>query len=119
MYQNNIVQRTFLFGVNIVRLSQSIPKTAAGLALSNQIVRSGTSVGANVEEAQDGLSKKDFIHSMNIALKEARETNYWLRILSESNVINSQENERILNESVEIIKILTAIVKKSKENGSH
>ena len=114
--QKDIIERTFKFGVRIVALVNIIPKTPAGYALSRQIVRSGTSVGANIEEAQDGLTKKDFTHSMNIALKEARETKYWLRIILESGLIIPKKLDYLLDENTQIVKILTAIVKNSRKS---
>jgi len=72
----DIRDRTFRFGVRIVKLSGRLPRTAAGFKLADQVIRSGTSVGANVEEADAVESKKDFIHKMKIALKEAQETRY-------------------------------------------
>ena len=112
--KKDIVERSFKFGVEIVKMVNQLPKSPAGYAIANQIVRSGTSVGANIEEAQDGLSKKDFIHSMNIALKEARETFYWLNILTESYLINKPSIEKIVDENIQLIKILTTIVKKAR-----
>ncbi len=112
--KKDISERTLKFGLRIINLVLSLPKNSVGNALGNQIVRSGTSVGANIEEAQDALSKKDFIHSMTISLKEARETNYWLKMISESGLVSKGRLESILKENIEIIKILTVIVKKSK-----
>ena len=112
--QKDICERTLNFGVRIINLVNSLPKTPAGIALSNQIVRSGTSIGANIEEAQDALSKKDFIHSMTISLKEARETNYWLKIILKSGLISESRLRNITDENIELIKILTTIVKKAK-----
>lgn len=114
MVKKDIIQRSFIFGVEVVKLSQTFPRNAAGFALSSQIVRSSTSIGANIEEAQDGLSKKDFIHSMNIALKEARETYYWLRIAVESGFVSDLYKEKLLSENLELVKILTSIVKNAK-----
>ena len=85
--------------------------------LSKQVVRSGTSIGANVEEAIAGQSRKDFISKMAISSKEARETNYWLRLLRDSQLCKDIDYTNLINESEEIIKILTSIVKTSqKEN---
>lgn len=83
-----------------------------GRAISNQIIRSGTSVGANVEEAQNSASKKEFIHGMTIALKEARETYYWLRLIEKSDILTGLAD--LTKENLEIIKILTSSVKKAK-----
>jgi len=83
--------------------------------LSKQLLRSGTSVGANVEEAQAGQSKADFISKMSIALKEARETNYWLRFIEASEMVKSEKIAEIKKESEEIKKILAAIIVSSKK----
>ena len=79
--------------------------------LSKQIMRSGTSIGANTEEASAAQSRKDFISKMSIASKEARETNYWLRLLRDSDLCDDIDYRKLIDESKEIIRILTAIVK--------
>ena len=84
--------------------------------VSRQLLRSGTSIGANVEEATAAQSKKDFISKMSIASKEARETRYWLRLLKDSNICSRINYIEAINESDELIKILTAIVKTSQKN---
>ena len=83
--------------------------------ISKQLLRSGTSIGANIEEATAAQSKKDFLHKMSIASKEARETSYWLRLLKDSNLINFSIDE-YLNEINQMIKIITKIVKTTSEN---
>ena len=112
--RKDICERTFKFGVAVIKISNSLPKTPASFAIANQLVRSGTSVGANVEEAQDGLTKKEFIKSMSIALKEAREARFWLRISIESGLLLKGVVKPVLDESEELVKILVTIVKKSK-----
>jgi len=82
--------------------------------MANQLLRSGTSIGANVEEAQAGQSKADFIAKMSIARKEARETYYWIRLLKKSEIITESQLSGILKEADVIIRILTAIVKTSQ-----
>jgi four helix bundle protein len=77
----DIKERTFLFGVRVVKLVGQLPRNVAGIEVGKQLVRAGTSVGANVEEAQSGESKRDFVHKIGIAAKEAREARYWLRIV--------------------------------------
>ena len=84
--------------------------------LSNQLLRSGTSVGANVEEAQGSQSKADFTAKMYIACKEARETNYWLRLLIATEALPEQRLSALTDESNQLIAILTAIVKKSRKS---
>ncbi|MBI2196934.1 four helix bundle protein [Candidatus Daviesbacteria bacterium] len=96
----------------------SLPKTPAGYALASQVVRSGTSIGANLQEAQSAASRKDFIHLVNISLKEARETYYWLTILSRSQLIPSKKLGLLLKENDEIIRILVTILKKSRNNSA-
>jgi len=84
--------------------------------MSNQLIRSGTSIGANLEEAQAGQSKADFIHKNMIALKEARETHYWLRLLIAAEILPKSQIESLTLESEEIMKIIGAIVTKAKMN---
>lgn len=114
--KRDIAERTFKFGVAIIKIANSLPKTPIGHTIARQLVRSGTSVGANVEEAQDGLTKKEFIRSMSIALREARETRFWLRMTIESRLSPKDKISPVLNETEELVKILVAIVKKSKTN---
>lgn len=114
----HIKDRTFNFSLRVVKMVRSVPKDPAGYALASQVIRSGTSIGANIEEAQSAFSKKDFIHSMQIALKEARETFYWMRILTKSDILSMNKTSLLLKENEEIIKILTSIVKHAKVNNS-
>ena len=92
------------------------PNTNEGYILGRQLLRSGTAIGANVEEAIGAFSKNDFIYKMSIALKEARESNYWLRLVRDSEIIKIQL-EKYIEQSEELRKILIAIVKKSR--GDH
>ena len=85
-----------------------------GEVLSRQLLRSGTSIGANLEEAMAGQSKADFVSKCNIALKEARETHYWLRLFKENKVVSAERLSELTKESNELIAILTTIVKKSR-----
>ena len=87
--------------------------------LSKQIVRSGTSIGANVEEASAAQSRKDFISKMSIASKEARETNYWLRLLRDSKLCKNVDTRDLIERSEEIIRILTAIIKTTQKSIKH
>jgi four helix bundle protein len=114
MYNFSIPERTFKFGVRIVNLVSGLPKNSAGFAISNQLIRSGTSIGANVEEAQNAGSRKEFIRSITIALKEARETLYWLKLIAESKII-TLDLSAVASENLEIIKILTSSIKSAKK----
>lgn len=84
--------------------------------LANQLLRAGTSIGANVEEAQGGQSRADFIAKSYIACKEARETHYWLRLLAASNVVTSEQITELTDEANQLVAILTSIVKKARAN---
>src|SRR3989344_6570042 len=112
----NITSRSTRFAVSIIKLANLLPRTPAGFAIASQIVRSGTSIGANIQEAQSASSKKDFIHCMIISLKEARETFYWLLIIEKSHLITANKLTFLLKEIDEIIRILVTIIKKSKKN---
>ena len=114
--KKDILERTYKFALRIVILVRILPKETAGFELGKQLIRSGTSIAANVEEAQGAFSKEDFIYKMQTAFKEARETNLWLRLIRDSKLIeHSKELESLIQESVEIRKILSSIVKTSKE----
>ena len=111
----DIAERTFQFAVRVVKLAQFLDKTpGVSRTLSNQFLRSGTSVGANVEEAQGGQSKADFISKMSIALKEARETHYWLRLLRATEVCSDVQVAGLISEADELVRILITIVKNSR-----
>jgi four helix bundle protein len=109
----DIKERTFLFGVRVVRLVGQLPRNVAGIEVGKQLVRAGTSVGANVEEAQNGESKRDFVHKMGIAAKEAREARYWLRIVK-ATLLQDAEVDALVQEADELVRILATIITKSK-----
>ncbi len=113
---NVIQEKSKKFAVRIVLLYQAITDDKKEFVMSKQLLRCGTSIGANVREASQAQSKKDFIHKMNIALKEAAETEYWLEILFETNYIPKQEFTNLLSEAKELNKILISIIKTSKNN---
>ena len=115
---NNIIERTFNFSVRIVKLCQFLSKEYSPdkNVLLRQLLRSGTSIGANVEEAQSGQSRADFVSKMSIALKEARETNYWLRLMKATEVVTEEQISNLLEESEELKKILASIIISSKRN---
>ena len=110
----DITDRTFDFATRIVKLCKSLNSLSAdNRSISNQLLRAGTSVGANVEEAQSGQSKADFAAKIYIACKEARETNYWLRLLVSAQIVEKQKLDSLIRESKELIAILTTITKKA------
>lgn len=112
----DIQQRAFSFACRIIRLYNYISRQkGAGQILCNQILRSGTSIGANLQEASAGQSKADFISKCNIALKEARETYYWLSLLKETNIVSDGKIKELIAESNQIVAIITTIVKNSRK----
>ncbi|MEK7502378.1 MAG: four helix bundle protein [Patescibacteria group bacterium] len=114
-WKKSFLDRLLKFSVSVVNLSNQLPKTPAGFAIASQFIRSGTSIGANVEEAQDASSAKDFVQKLSIALREARETNYWLRIMQMTGMTSKEEISREILECGEIVAILTSSVKSSKK----
>ena len=113
---NKILDISFAFGVRIVKLFQYLIDNGVNYAIPNQILRSGTSIGANVNESVFAQSRKDFITKMHIALKEANETKYWLRILHASGYINDKEFESMLDDNKNVIGTLVNIIKATKSN---
>lgn len=113
--KSEIARRTYDFAVNVIKITARLPKTPANLILIKQVIRSATSIGANIEEALGGYTKNDFTYGMNIAKKEARETRYWLRMIHDTNAIFRQELTVLLQECKELINILTKIVKTSSK----
>jgi four helix bundle protein len=108
--QSIVQDKSFRFAVKIVGYIRRQPKDHVSLVLTRQLLRSGTSVGANVEEALGGQSSKDFISKLAIAAKEAREADYWLRLIRETQPHNHPELDRLLAECGELIKMLNSII---------
>jgi four helix bundle protein len=111
----DIQERAFAFAVQVVRLHRIVARgEESGRILVRQVLRSGTLIGANLEEANAGQSKADFIAKCSIALKEARETQYWLRLLVASDIATAAQITPVLAEATEIVAILTTIVKNAR-----
>lgn len=107
MKESVVHQKSFAFAVRIVRLSQYLNGEKREFVLSKQVLRSGTSIGANVEEASGGQSKRDFLSKMSIAYKEARETVYWLRLLKDTEYLTQAEFDSIHTDADELCRILS------------
>lgn len=112
--QNTILDKTFQFGLRIIKLHLYLRNKKVDRILISQLLRSGTSVGANTEEAIGGSSKRDFVQKLRIAYRETRETKYWLRLLKESNLLEEKLANSLIKDCDEILKILTAIINASK-----
>ena len=117
MAQNSILlDKSLLFAARIVKLNKYLTKEKKEHVISKQIIRSATSIGANANEAIYGISKADFIAKLQISLKETAETEYWLRLLILSDYITDKEGESLLNDCLEIKRILIATLNTAKEN---
>ena len=112
--QNLILDKSYSFGLRIVKLYMYLRKQKIERELIIQLLKSGTSVGANVEEAIGGQSRSDFIHKISIAYKVARETSYWLRLLNDSEILENKISLSFLKDIEELKKILSAILKTTK-----
>ena len=110
-----VLEISYEFSLCVVRLTAELNRKRE-YTLSKQLLKSGTSIGANVEEAQGALTKKDFIHKISIAYKEARETHYWIRLLRDTEHISEQEYKNLQDSSLSLKKILAKILITSKKN---
>ena len=116
MKDNIIVNKSFDFAVKTVRIYQKLTLEKREFVLSKQLLKSGTSIGANIEEAVGGFSRKDFIAKLQIAYKESKETKYWLRLLHATDYLDKAEFESLLADTEEILKILVSILRTSKND---
>ena len=112
--QNAIEEKSFRFAVRIVKLCKYLQENKKEYILSKQLMRSGTSIGANIMESQQAQSRADFVSKLNIALKEAVETNYWIRLLQATDYLTDSEYTSVINDCKELEKLLTAIVKTTR-----
>lgn len=113
--EQSVENKSFSFAVRIVKLNKHVVVNKNEYVLSKQLLRSGTGIGANIAEAEQAQSRPDFISKMNIALKEASETNYWLRLLYATDYLTETEFSSIINDCRELEMMLTSIIKTSKQ----
>jgi four helix bundle protein len=114
--ENVLLEKSLLFAARIVKLNKYLVKEKKETIISKQIIRSATSIGANANEAIYGVSKADFISKLQISLKETSETEYWLRLLVLSDYLTEAEGESLLNDCLEIKRILVSSLNTAKEN---
>ena len=118
----DIHDRLLRFGIRIVSFCRLLAKNPENRVIADQLIRSGTSVGANMQEADAASSRRDFINKVNISKKEIQETNYWLKIISGSDLLNNQNNKEelagLLRESEELIKIIGTILHRTIKNNA-
>lgn len=112
--ENIVKDKSYAFALRIIKLYQFLTNEKNEFVMSKQILRSGTSVGANLREAEHAQSRKDFLNKINIALKEANETDYWLDLLSDSNYIDKTAYQSVKKDTTELLKLLISIVKTLK-----
>ena len=116
MVKENVIQeKSYRFAVRMVKLYQYLINEKKSFELAKQVLRSGTSIGANVEEALGGQSRKDFIAKISIAYKEARETHYWIRLLNDTGYLEPEQADSLLADLNEILRITASILKTSKD----
>ncbi|MEK7653285.1 MAG: four helix bundle protein [Patescibacteria group bacterium] len=117
MKEENLIRiKSFSFAVRIVKLSKYLRKDKREFILSKQILRSGTSIGANIEEAIGGQSRNDFASKISIAYKEARETRYWIELLKETDYLNLKQTQSLLTDCEEPLRIIGSIKKTTHNN---
>ena len=116
MKENALIDKSIAFAARIVKLHRYLIKDKKETVISKQIVRSGTSIGANINEANYGQSKADFVSKMHIALKETAETEYWLKLLTMSEYITEDMGQSLLKDCLEIKRMLIASINTAKEN---
>ena len=118
MRESIAINKSYDFAIRIIKLFQYLNNEKKEFVLSKQILRSGTSIGANIEEAQGGQSEKDFISKLTIAYKETRETHYWLRLMRDTKIIEDKLANSLISDCEELLKIIGTILKtmKNKKN---
>lgn len=116
MKENILKTKSYEFALRIIQLYRELASDRKEFILSKQLLRSGTSIGACIEEANQAESKKDFIHKLGIAQKEANETHYWLRLLSDTNLITNNDAGQMKKDCEELIKLITSSLKTAKDN---
>jgi len=118
MKENIIKDKSFLFAIKVVKLYQYLTETKKEYVLSKQVLRSGTSIGANVRESEQAQSTPDFIHKLSISLKEANETEYWFELLYHSGYINQELFQELSNDIKEVIRILIVTINSTKKGNA-
>lgn len=116
MRDNIILDKSKAFAIRIINLHKHLCDIKKEFIISKQIFRSGTSIGANIAESHYAASKADFINKLQISLKEASETKYWLELLKESNILTPEESDEIMNDCNELIKLLTSSINTCKKS---
>ncbi len=109
-----VATKSYSFSLEIIEIHKFLIDTKREFVLSKQLLRSGTAIGALIKEAEHAQSRADFLHKMNVALKEANETEYWLMLLKDSNYINNEQYDKLINSCKTILRLLISIVRSTK-----
>ncbi|HHT9154719.1 MAG TPA: four helix bundle protein [Candidatus Tripitaka sp. YC43] len=113
---DQLSERLLDYGVEIIKLTEKLDKTASGKYIANQLLRAGTSVGSNYEEARGAQSRADFVHKLQIVLKEIREALYWLRLIQKSKILTGSDLGSIITETIQLSNIVAKSVITAKKN---
>ncbi|MCO6496337.1 MAG: four helix bundle protein [Chitinophagaceae bacterium] len=116
MKENVLKEKSYSFALEIIKAYRLLSDRQREFVLSKQLLRAGTSIGANIEEADGAQSKRDFLHKVSISFNEAKESRYWLRLLKDSNLLKAVYADVLLSKLDELLKIMTAIIKTTKAN---
>lgn len=119
MKENAVKDKSFAFAIRIVNLCRCLRTDKKEFVISRQMPCSGTAIGALVREAEQAESKRDFVHKLAIALKEANETEYWILLLQETGYLNADESESVIKDNKELLKLLTSIINSTKKSMAH
>lgn len=111
-----VKEKSYVFALTVIRIYKTLVTEKREFVLSKQLLRSGTAIGALIKEAEHAQSKADFLNKMNVALKEANETEYWIELLRDGEYLSQDQTEKSLSDISELIKMLEAIVKTTKTN---
>jgi four helix bundle protein len=117
MKENVIVEKSYRFAVNILKAVKTLNGSIENYVLVKQLIRAGTSIGANVEESQGGHTRKDFVHKLNISYKEAKESKYWIRLIIDTQISSKVQQtlfKNLLDDADELCKIIFSIIRSSK-----
>lgn len=118
MKENIVLEKSYSFAINVLRAVKILERSIENYVLVKQLIRSSTSVGANLQESQGGLTKKEFIHKMNISYREAKESKYWIKLITDSQLEGKPNAEKFINlynDGDELCKIIYSIIKSSKQ----
>lgn len=116
---NVVLEKSYRFAVKIVKVCRMLQIEQKEFVLSKQLLRSGTSIGSNIEEAVGGQTKKDFFAKLTVAYKEARETHYWIRLMVETNLMTSEQGNELLQDTEELLRIIGSIQKTIRNSTIH